>query len=59
MQRFWDKLHGPDESLRRKLMETMYGKNNWSKVTLSAAGTVTIHFKDGSHRTIKPPKQSK
>jgi len=34
----------------------MYGKDNWSKVTISVAGTVTIHFKDGSRRAIKPPK---
>ena len=59
MQRFWDKLHGPDESLRRKLMETMYGKDDWTKVTISAAGTVTIHFKDGSRRAIRPPKPAK
>lgn len=57
LDQFWALLIGPDEQFRRHLMAALDGiKRNWKTITLSPNGTVCIAFKDGSKKTIRPPK---
>lgn len=57
LDHFWARLVGPDEQFRRNLMDAVAGlKNNWKTITLSPNGTVRLVFKDGSKRTVRPPK---
>jgi len=55
MQHFWDRLTGPDESLRRRLVEVLYGLTDWKEIRITPAGTMTIHLQDGSKRVVEPP----
>ena len=57
LDRFWDQLHGPDEPLRRKFMDCMLSAEaNWQSVMILPNGYVTIKFKDGSEKTMIPPR---
>jgi len=55
MQHFWDRLTGPGESLRKRLVEVLYGLTNWKEIRITPTGTMTIHLKDGSSRKVEPP----
>lgn len=56
LDRFWALLVGPDEQLRRDLMNAADGiAPRWKAVTLSANGTVRIRFKRGKTKVIRPP----
>lgn len=55
MDRFWDQLAGPDESLRRRILEPFDGFAEWRRATILHTGKVTIHFANGSKKTIEPP----
>jgi len=56
LERFWSRLVGPDEQLRRDLMtaaERITPK--WKAVTLSANGTVRIRFRKGKAKVVRRP----
>lgn len=55
LDHFWDRLVGPDESLRRRILEPLHSFEDWRQATILANGTVTIHFADGSKKIIEPP----
>lgn len=57
MARFWAQMMGPDEPLRQKIMDAVYElKDEWRSVTILSSGAVTIHYKDGTDKTIVPPQ---
>ena len=55
LQRLWDLLVGPDESLRRRILEPFETLRDWKQATILPTGTVTIHLTDGSTKLIEPP----
>lgn len=56
LERFWLQLVGPDEHLRVRILESMAGlEPNWQSVKITADGTITIQFKDGSRKALRPP----
>lgn len=55
LQRLWDRLVGPDEGLRRRILEPFETLQNWEQATILPTGTVTIHLTDGSIKRIDPP----
>jgi len=55
MQHFWDRLTGPDESLRRRLVETVSSLTSWKEICITPTGTLTIYLEDGSARAVEPP----
>ena len=55
LQRLWDRLVGPDESLRRRILEPFETLRDWKQATILPTGTVTIHLTDGSTKLIEPP----
>ncbi|HOW72218.1 MAG TPA: hypothetical protein PKY77_16585 [Phycisphaerae bacterium] len=55
LERFWDRLVGPDESLRRRILEPFGGFDSWRDATVLPSGRITIRFTDGSKKTIDPP----
>lgn len=57
LNRFWAELMGPDEHLRRELLEALDGlKEKWHSVTIAHNGRVTICRANGKSRTIKPAR---
>jgi len=58
MERFWDQLVGPDESLRRRILAPFAPFTDWRQAVILPSGKVTIHFTDGSTKTIEPPPTS-
>ncbi|GMU20511.1 MAG: hypothetical protein AMXMBFR13_06080 [Phycisphaerae bacterium] len=54
MERFWDQLVGPDEGLRRRILEPFESFTGWREATILPNGTVTIHFTNGSKKVIEP-----
>jgi hypothetical protein len=60
LDRFWANLIGPDENLRRQLLrETDHIQPEWHTVTITSKGDVTIHFTDGTTKTLQPSSSSK
>lgn len=60
LDRFWADLIGPDENLRCQLLrETDHIQPAWNTVTITSNGDVTIHFADGTTKTLQPPTSSK
>ncbi len=56
LERFWANVTGPDEFLRRNIVRTVDGlERNWTSISMVPNGAVTIHFKDGTSKTINPP----
>ena len=54
---FWMQLIGPDEQLRRNLLDRLAGiKPAWKLVKVFANGEVRIRFHDGSVKSIPPSK---
>ncbi len=57
LEQFWLQLVGPDEHLRVRILESMAGlERNWRSATIAANGTVTILFRDGSQKKLRPPR---
>ena len=55
LEQFWMKLIGPDEQLRRKLVEALRDVYPaWSFAKVFANGEVRIRFADGLVKTIRP-----
>jgi hypothetical protein len=54
MERFWDQLVGPDESLRRRILEPFETMTGWTKATILPDGTVTLQLTDGTETIIRP-----
>jgi len=50
MQHCWGRLTGPDESMRRRLVEARDGLNDWKEIRLTPTGTLTVHLEGGSTR---------
>jgi hypothetical protein len=56
LERFWAEVVGPDEHLRQRiLMPLLDIASDWDKVQVTRDGTVTIHFADGTDKTLLPP----
>lgn len=56
LDRFWADLVGPDEHLRRKILEDLgFVKGEWKTVTISSDGAVRIQFADNSIKSLTPP----
>lgn len=57
MERFWAQLVGPDEQFRRTIIKALSGwGSEWKSVTILPNGKVIMALKDGSKKTMKPPK---
>jgi hypothetical protein len=55
LERFWADLLGPDEQLRRSIMEALAGlKPAWKLVKIFANGEVRVQFKDRTTKRIRP-----
>ena len=52
---FWDRLVGPDESLRRRVFETIGSLDNWRQITLTPNGRMVIQLENGKHKKLQPP----
>ena len=58
LERFWADLVGPDEQLRRNILEALERvRPAWKSVEVFAGGRVRVHFEDGSVKTIDPPRR--
>ena len=58
LDRFWADLLGPDEQLRRSIMEALARlKPAWKSVKVFASGKLRVQFKDRSTKTIQPPRR--
>lgn len=56
LERFWTNLIGPDEQLRRDFVRPTEGlKDSWQRITITPDGTVTLHFTDGTSKTLQSP----
>ncbi len=58
LNRFWADLVGPDENIRRQLLESLYVVKNWLAVTVHNTGSVDIHFTDGSVKHLASPERA-
>jgi hypothetical protein len=57
LDRFWADMVGPDEQLRRDILNTLAGiKPAWHWVQVFDSGKVHIHFQDRTAHTIQPPR---
>ena len=49
-------LAGPDEQLRRRIVDTLAGlQTEWKHVRITSDGKVTIRFADGTETILEPP----
>jgi len=55
LEQFWDRLIGPDESLRRRLVEILSSLTGWKEVRLFRSGAMGIHLENGSIQVVEPP----
>ena len=59
LDEFWYRVAGPDEGLRRRILERLGGiRDQWRTVTATADGVVTIQFEDEPDRLLRPPAAS-
>lgn len=57
LDRFWIQLIGPDEQLRRSILDTLQRiEQKWKFVKVFPNGKVLIRFRDGSVKNIPPAK---
>ncbi len=57
LDHFWADLLGPDEQLRRSILEPLaWLKPAWKTVKVFASGKIRIQFKDRTTKTIQPPR---
>jgi hypothetical protein len=60
LDRFWADLLGPDEQLRRSIMEALAGlMPAWKAVKIFASGKIRVQFKDRTTKTIQPPRRQR
>lgn len=57
LSRFWDQLVGPDEHLRRRIMEQLQSLTGWHSVTAHVDGRIVLRLNDGTQRSLQPVKQ--
>ncbi|MCK4658685.1 MAG: hypothetical protein KAV82_04110, partial [Phycisphaerae bacterium] len=56
LDRFWIQFIGPDEQLRRGILDALdHLQAEWKVVTISPDGTVIFRYADGSNKTLRPP----
>lgn len=55
LDHFWDRLVGPDESLRRHVFEMVGSLDNWRQITLTPNGQMVIQLSNGKKRKLQPP----
>jgi hypothetical protein len=55
LDRFWDQLVGPDEHLRRRILEQLDSLTGWQSVHVHADGRVVIRLKDDTEQALVPP----
>ncbi len=59
LDEFWYRVAGPDEGLRRRILECLGGiRDPWRTVTATADGVVIIRFDEEPDRTLRPPAAS-
>ena len=57
LDRFWIQLIGPDEQLRRSILDALQRiEQKWKFVKVFPNGKVRIRFDDGSVKNISPAK---
>jgi len=55
LDRFWADVVGPDEHLRQLIVEAAGNiQDEWKHIAVASNGTVTIQFKNGKKKTLKP-----
>ena len=58
LDRFWADLVGPDEQLRRSVMEALAGlRPAWKSVRVFASGKVRVQLKDRTTKVIQLPRR--
>jgi hypothetical protein len=50
---FWSHLIGPDENLRRKIVESVNTVRDWKSITIRPDGNVTVCYNDGSDKVME------
>ena len=56
LDEFWCRLAGPDETLRRRIMDALKDiRGKWRTATVTADGIVTVRFEDKPDRVLRPP----
>lgn len=55
LDRFWDQLVGPDEHLRRRIVEQLSSLTGWQSVAVHADGRMVIRLEDGTEKALVPP----
>jgi hypothetical protein len=56
---FWADLVGPDEQLRRKIMDAMWAlPKGWRSIQVQSSGLVRVRLEDGSRQTMRPPQST-
>jgi hypothetical protein len=59
LNRFWAELIGPDEYLRRRLLDCVRGFDlKWKHISIESSGKVWITCQDGTARMLQPPEIS-
>jgi hypothetical protein len=57
LDHFWTQLIGPDEQLRRSVIDALAGlKPAWKSVRVFATGEIRVRFKDRTMKTVRPPR---
>jgi len=54
LEEFWLRLTGPDESLRRRLVDCLSDLKDWRSATILPDGRVQLQLSDGSQKTLIP-----
>ena len=58
LDRFWADLCGPDEQLRRSILDLLAAlKPAWKSVKVCASGKIRVQFRDRTAKTIPPPRR--
>ena len=58
LDRFWAGLAGPDEHLRRSILQPLQAiRPEWRTVTVFSSGMATIRYADTSVKTLRPPER--
>lgn len=60
LDRFWADLVGPDEQLRRNVLDALAGlKPAWKTVKVFASGKIRVQLKDRTTKVIQPPRRGR
>ena len=55
LERFWARLVGPDEHLRRQILDILHTIPAWRRVIVHADGRVQIQFPNTPEKLLRPP----